>query len=67
MTIYEVWQVKDGTQVTVSTLEGIEDQRKKGLMPGKWRRLHRFEAENWTAAMTKYHELMGFEPYRPRV
>lgn len=27
--------------------------------------LHTIEAPDWVAVMTRYHELMGWEPYKP--
>ena len=64
MTTYEAWERADKTEVTMSTLEGVAEQRRKGLMKGKWHVLHRIEAENWDEAMKKHHELMGFESYK---
>jgi hypothetical protein len=65
MPIFEAWKKHDGTQVTFSTPENIADQRCKGLMPGKWRLMHRIEAADFDAAMTTHYELLGYPPYKP--
>lgn len=63
--IYEIWSEEGSSEIAFSTREEIERQRHKRLLPGVWKLLHTFEADDWTCAMTKYHELMEFEPYVP--
>lgn len=66
METYEAWRSPDGTEIAFSTLENLARMRAAGIGPSPdWELLHTVEAPDWNSAMTKHHELMGFEPYKP--
>lgn len=68
MTTYEAWQREDNprcAETSFGTAFTMAKQKKQGLMPGKWKRIHRFNAKNWDDAMTKYYKLMGYGEYKP--
>jgi len=61
--IYEAWSDDEG--VTFSTVEGIKEQKEKGLLSANAKLLHTIEAETYEEAMAMHHEKMGWEPYKP--
>lgn len=76
VTIYEAWgRVEwDGPYAcTFSTVEGCADMLAQGLMndfddpPNPLVPLFSVRAKSWEDAMTIYHEIQGWEPYKPLV
>lgn len=63
MNIYQAWEDDEG--VTFSTIENIEDFKKKGLLSQKAKMLYQIEANEYNEAMVIHHEKMGWEPYKP--
>ena len=63
--IYEAWEDEEGCSITFCTVEGIKDQRVKGLLSEKAKLLHRVEAETWEEAMSAHNIKMGWSPYVP--
>jgi hypothetical protein len=66
--IVEVWQSKDTEgDVSFSVIPSTHtpEQRENILGDGAHIKLREIEAPTWTACMTKHHELMGWEPYKP--
>lgn len=67
--LFRVWQ--DDLGVECSAAPGIKQLQIRalgyilGLSDVEVILLTEFEASTWFEAMTKYHEYMGFEPYKP--
>src|SRR5687767_11923263 len=62
---WEVYEHPGGTQLTCTQADNVSELRAKGLLGREAKRLHRFAAATHELAMTKFHELMGWEPYKP--
>ena len=64
MPIFTAWG-QDGQAHTLHA--GVEQLRLSGgaLMPDCPELIWTIDAETWEEAMAKYHELQGWEPYRP--
>lgn len=65
--IIEIWADDFGeTDTPCSYLITTEDNlsSKLTLCPDA-RLIHKYEVINWNDAMTKAHELLGWEPYKP--
>lgn len=65
---YEAWAERDGpnwTSITLSTLEGIEEQRANGLLPASAELRYRIDADTFEEAMAVHHIKMGWSPYQP--
>lgn len=60
---YECWIGPDDQ--TFSTVEGCRDMRKRGIIPKTSKKVFSIKADSWVAAMTAYHEFMGWGPYVP--
>ncbi|OGU19425.1 MAG: hypothetical protein A2X85_11345 [Geobacteraceae bacterium GWF2_54_21] len=63
--IYEAWNDPDNDSVTFGTVESVADQKNMRIISSSAFFLHRLETDTWEEAMTKHHEMMGFEPYKP--
>lgn len=61
--IYEVWE--DTEAITCAPVEKIREEKATGLIAPDAKLLHTIEASTWNEAMIQYHELMGWEPYKP--
>jgi hypothetical protein len=64
---YVILKNEDDTEQCCTTKENLEASPiLKNDVDGRPMILvETFEAESWNAAMTHYHEVMGFEPYKP--
>jgi hypothetical protein len=63
MPTYELWESADGTELAF-----MQDVDRDEALLTSLQELHQtwvVEADDWTAAMTRYHEHMGWEPYVP--
>lgn len=60
---YEVWV--DSESVTLSTVDGIQWQKEKGLIGKDAKLLHKFSASSHEEANAIHHLRMGWEPYKP--
>lgn len=63
MIIFEAWD--DDGDITFAPQESIKEQKQKGLLSTDAKKLHEIEASSHEDAMTKHHEKMGWEPYKP--
>lgn len=62
--IYEAWGLPNEMADTFSTVTGCADLKSKGLMDNSVA-LYSVRASSWSEAMTIYHEIQGWEPYKP--
>jgi len=62
---YELWVAGDGTEATFAPPENIKIIRKHAGLGKNAKLKWTVEADTWEEAMTKYHEHMGWEPYKP--
>lgn len=60
---YEVW--KDESGVTLSTSEGIKEQKQQGLLSDSADHLYTIEADSYEDAMKVHYEKMGWGEYKP--
>ncbi len=65
MTIYEAWEDPTDSSVTLSTIDGIADLRKKNLLSASAQLLYRFEAATFEEASAIHALRMGNSPFRP--
>lgn len=64
--VIEVWEGEGST--TCASRFSIRKMFESGAMDRHEHKLIRkFKAKTWLEAMTKHHELMGWEPYKPPV
>ena len=64
--VYELWEDDDGEGYTFAPSERITDMINSGLLdPTKAKMEWTVIAESWVEANIKYHEHMGWEPYKP--
>lgn len=60
MTLYEIWESESST-----TFIPAESINKNILLEDDSRLIGTIIADTWDEAMTKYHEFMGWSPYKP--
>lgn len=61
--IFEVWDDREvHGEIAMFPRDSAEN---RALLSPSAKLLHTFEADGWEEAMTKYHELMQWEPYKP--
>lgn len=66
MTTYEIWDDSDEKCRSVTMFPAGSGSDPHYLLLGPHAKLLRtIEANSWNEAMTKHHELMGWEPYVP--
>ena len=65
--IYEAWGLINEKANTFSNVAGCKHLQDIGLMEPEHIALYSFKAESWTEAMTIYHEIQGWEPYKPMI
>ena len=58
---FEVWTTDDDCDISMFPA----DSPNKNLLPEEAILKFSFEANTWEEAMQKYHELMGWEKYKP--
>jgi hypothetical protein len=63
--VYEAWGAPGYAASTISTQDGMQDMSKRGLFDEGEEPLFSLRAWSWREAMETYHELQGWEPYRP--
>lgn len=67
--MFELWEDGEdaiaGRGYTFSTPTNIQDMIKRGILKPGVKKLWEVEADTWEEACTKYHEYMGWEPYKP--
>lgn len=61
---YEVWRSESEDGVSFNCFPENSLNARKILEPGA-KLIHVIEAKTWNEAMTKYHEVMCWEPYVP--
>jgi len=62
--VYKVFENDDGTDGMVIPAVDEEKKREAGILNGQ-KFVRYILAHNWTEAMTRHHEKMGWEPYVP--
>ena len=67
MMTVEIWEISydEGYSISVIPDTFAEDQKRRMLDEGEHKLLHTIVGKDWNDCMTKYHELMGWEPYVP--
>lgn len=63
--VFEAWGMFGYAASTISTLDGIRDLQVKGLLYDEEVPLFSIRARSWREAMESYHEVQGWEPYKP--
>ena len=64
---YEAWEELDGARsISFSTTEGIEIEKKNGLLSKNAKLIHVITAATFEEAKSIYNLRMGFAPYRPQ-
>lgn len=58
--LYEIWKSSSS-----STFIPSDHNQKDILLEPDAEFIGNIEADSWEEAMTKYHEFMGWEPYKP--
>jgi len=62
---YESWRDPDHYGLTFAPAFNIIKMKRQGLLDPQATLVYSCEADSWIEAMTKYHEAMGWEPYKP--
>lgn len=65
MEIYEAWGSINENATCFSTVEGCQDMKMSGIIEEECVPLFSIRAKSWTEAMTLYHEIQGWELYKP--
>ena len=60
---YEAWTEENS--MTFSDLDGLQDQRLKGLLSAEAKLLHRIEADTPEEALAVHHIKLGYSPFVP--
>jgi len=63
--VYELWEGNDGEGSTFGPSDRITDMVDSGLLPSDAKMIWTCQARSWIEANEKYHEHMGWEPYKP--
>jgi len=65
---YEAWAEGEGSKwisISLATIDGIAEQRAKGLLPPNAKLRHQIEAETMEEALAVHHIKMGWPPFQP--
>ncbi len=66
--VYEAWAEEDGgswSSIAFGPIEGIEEQRAKGLLDPHAKLRYRIEADTFEEALAVHHIKMGWSPFQP--
>ena len=63
---YGLWKHMDqGVSLTFTGFDAYEEYVRQGAIEPDAELIWTVEAESWNEACTRYHEFMGYEPYKP--
>jgi hypothetical protein len=66
--VYEAWAEFDGpvwTSISFGAIEGIEEQKAKGLIRPAAKLMYRIEADTFEEALAVHYIKMGWSPFQP--